>query len=317
MSILLLDNGGGSAKVGLHEDLAVQYGAAPPEKIPDPIVLPNLTAKVQKSMQYLVSDQVNDFLNASLLTFVRPFERGYMTNVQCELEVWSHIFQDKCRVKPYETTLVLTEPLLNLPSIQNDLNEVVFEYFNFQSYLRQPAPCFTAYSQTRSDPQLNLGLTVVDSGFSFTHIVPFIQNKLQKHAVKRINIGGKLLTNYLKELVSYRQWNMMDEFILMNQIKEQLCYVSDNLVKDLEEGRKLSRAQRVEGMRDHLGGRLKKHFVLPDFQNVLKGYVKPDVEPIEPHEQVILTSSWHTIEYSSWVLPPSFLRSLSLSRHLN
>lgn len=25
-------------------------------------------------------------------------------------------------------------------------------------------------------------------------------------------MGGKLLTNYLKEVVSYRQWNMMDEF---------------------------------------------------------------------------------------------------------
>jgi hypothetical protein len=36
--------------------------------------------------------------------------------------------------------------------------------------------------------------------------------------IKRLNIGGKLLTNYLKELVSYRQWNMMDEFLLMNKV---------------------------------------------------------------------------------------------------
>lgn len=37
---------------------------------------------------------------------------------------------------------------------------------------------------------------------------------------RRLNIGGKLLTNYLKELVSYRQWNMMDEYLLMNQVGE-------------------------------------------------------------------------------------------------
>ena len=36
--------------------------------------------------------------------------------------------------------------------------------------------------------------------------------------MRRLNIGGKLLTNYLKELVSYRQWNMMDEYLLMNQV---------------------------------------------------------------------------------------------------
>lgn len=44
--------------------------------------------------------------------------------------------------------------------------------------------------------------------------------------MKRVNIGGKVLTNYLKEIVSYRQWNMMDEFKLMDQVKEDLCYVS-------------------------------------------------------------------------------------------
>ena len=36
---------------------------------------------------------------------------------------------------------------------------------------------------------------------------------------KRVNIGGKLLTNYLKEVVSYRQWNMMDEFKIIDQVR--------------------------------------------------------------------------------------------------
>jgi hypothetical protein len=35
---------------------------------------------------------------------------------------------------------------------------------------------------------------------------------------KRVNVGGKLLTNYLKEIISYRQLNMMDEFKLMDQV---------------------------------------------------------------------------------------------------
>jgi hypothetical protein len=33
-----------------------------------------------------------------------------------------------------------------------------------------------------------------------------------------VNVGGKLLTNYLKETLSYRQWNMMDEFKLIDQV---------------------------------------------------------------------------------------------------
>ena len=43
---------------------------------------------------------------------------------------------------------------------------------------------------------------------------------------QRTNIGGKLLTNYLKELVSFRQWYMMEDTYVMNAAKEACCYVS-------------------------------------------------------------------------------------------
>jgi actin-related protein 6 len=50
----------------------------------------------------------------------------------------------------------------------------------------------------------------------------------------RIDVGGKLLTNQLKELVSYRQWNMMDETYVMDEVKECCCYVSTDFKRDLE-----------------------------------------------------------------------------------
>ena len=40
----------------------------------------------------------------------------------------------------------------------------------------------------------------------------------------RIDVGGKLLTNYLKELVSYRQLNLMDEYLVCHKMKELGCY---------------------------------------------------------------------------------------------
>lgn len=45
---------------------------------------------------------------------------------------------------------------------------------------------------------------VVDAGFSFTHALPIFDGHLLETGVRRINLGGKLLTNYFKELVSYR-----------------------------------------------------------------------------------------------------------------
>jgi actin-related protein 6 len=45
-----------------------------------------------------------------------------------------------------------------------------------------------------------------------------------------VNVGGKLLTNYLKELVPI---NMADETFVMNIVKEKLCYVSSDFNADL------------------------------------------------------------------------------------
>lgn len=50
----------------------------------------------------------------------------------------------------------------------------------------------------------------------------------------RIDAGGKLLTNHLKELVSFRQWNMMEETHIMNDVKEKCCFVSTQFAADLE-----------------------------------------------------------------------------------
>ncbi len=50
----------------------------------------------------------------------------------------------------------------------------------------------------------------------------------------RIDVGGKLLTNHLKEIVSFRQWNMMDETHIINEVKEACCFVSEDFKRDLE-----------------------------------------------------------------------------------
>ena len=50
----------------------------------------------------------------------------------------------------------------------------------------------------------------------------------------RTDVGGKLLTNHLKELVSFRQWNMMEETYIVNDVKEKCCYVSTQFSADLE-----------------------------------------------------------------------------------
>ncbi|KAL7680266.1 putative Actin family [Plasmopara halstedii] len=103
---------------------------------------------------------------------------------------------------------------------------------------------------------------VVDSGFSFTHVIPVINGKVYLPGLIRINVGGKLLTNYLKEIVSYRQWNVMDDTSVINELKEALCYCSLHFKNDLD--------------RYHFDRNMRKHWILPDFVRTFKGRCRED-----------------------------------------
>lgn len=105
--------------------------------------------------------------------------------------------------------------------------------------------------------------TVVDSGYSFTHIIPFINGQPVLLGIRRLNVGGKVLTNYLKETVSFRYYNMMQETYLMNQIKEACCYVALDFHQEL-----LAAKQ---------GSSRSQSYVLPDFSVNKAGYVFTEV----------------------------------------
>ena len=211
-------------------------------------------------------DQLADSKEISSLTLRRPHERGYLVNNELERELWGRLFKSLLKVNPKDCGLLVTEPLFNFPASQQSMEQIVFEEFGFQSYHAAPAPFFSMRRAAALFPQVTGNQAgcgvVIDAGFSFSHAVPFFDGQILESGVKRINIGGKALTNYLKELVSFRSLNMMDETYLVESIKDQLCFVSQDIRADL----KLSRA----GFRSqHF-----REFVLPDGVSNLRGYVK-------------------------------------------
>lgn len=124
-------------------------------------------------------------------------------------------------------------------------------------------------------------------------------------------------------------------------MKESLCYVSSDFMTELQAARPASKVTRAmtasssssasrpaaagpstdtstgtcsssgggsssgpdrrAPARDHMGGALKKQFVLPDYHHVMKGFVKPDDEAVDPKEQV------NTFGVSGLVLSTSLL----------
>lgn len=81
---------------------------------------------------------------------------------------------------------------------------------------------------------------------------------------------------------------MMDEFILIDQVKEELCYVSIDMISELKKTKSVRNgARRAVEIDDPFGLPLKRNFVLPDFQSIQRGYVKPHDEMLRESEQVL------------------------------
>lgn len=114
-------------------------------------------------------------------------------------------------------------------------------------------------------------LLVVDSGYSHTTVTPVYKGQPLQRAIRRLDLGGKHLTNYMKEMVSMRQYNMVDETYIMNEVKEAVCFVSRDISSDMERtwkgNRKRDQPDPGEGV--------VVDFVLPDPNAGKKGFMRP------------------------------------------
>lgn len=134
----------------------------------------------------------------------------------------------------------------------------------------------TAYNSTNAAPPSTSPqecLLVIDTSYTDTTILPLYNGKLLQSAVRRLTVGGKLLTNYMKELSSLRHYNMMEETYLLNEIKEAVSYVTPSPQQyaiDLDRTWKGRLGDRRE-----LDSSVVVDYVLPDYENAIHGHARP------------------------------------------
>ncbi|KER25558.1 hypothetical protein T265_07017 [Opisthorchis viverrini] len=126
------------------------------------------------------------------------------------------------------------------------------------------AALLAAYKyQAESVQRLSRYCMVIDSGYSFTHLLPMGDGRIMSDFVLRLSVGGKILTNRLVEIVSYRHLDVRSEVYIMNQCKEDVCYVSTDFWADLSTAK--SNPNKNPILRE---------YVLPDYAEVHRGYVR-------------------------------------------
>ncbi|KAJ4848751.1 hypothetical protein Tsubulata_020466 [Turnera subulata] len=80
----------------------------------------------------------------------RPIDRGYLINPDLQRDIWHHLFSSLLKTNPCSSSLLLTEPLFALPSIQRATDELVFEDFGFKSlFVADPPKLAHLYEASR------------------------------------------------------------------------------------------------------------------------------------------------------------------------
>ncbi|KAJ2869758.1 Actin- protein 6 [Coemansia asiatica] len=269
MRTLILDNGSFTIKAGYSD-------------IQQPLEIPNTIARTKRTKRVYVGDLIDKSNDLSGLYYRSPFERGYLVHWDAELAVWDRALSDDVLgCQPEETNLLLTEPVFNFRRIQRSMDEMVFEEYGFSSLLRASSTKFAALGSGHTlygngkEEEAPECLVVVDVGHSGTYVAPYHRGRMVASAVRRMDVGGRLLTNYLKETVSFRYWDMMDETFIMNAVKERCCFVTQDFYRDLETAHGKGR------------GRLAVDYVLPDFAHSKTGFVRGQ----EPRTEELMRDS--------------------------
>ncbi|KAM9181051.1 actin-related protein T2-like [Dugong dugon] len=224
---VIFDNGSGLCKAGLSGEIG------PRHVISSVVGHPKSNFSLAESNQknYFVGKQVLDKYDALHLHY--PVERGLVTDWDDMEKLWQHLFDCELGVKPCAQPVLMTEPSLNPREIREKMAEVMFETFNVPAFYLSNQAVVALYASA-----CVTGL-VVDSGDGVTCTVPVFEGYCLPHAVTKLYIAGRDLTEHLIRLLlaSGHTYPCIVNRGLVDDIKEKLCYVAFDLDKELSKRR--------------------------------------------------------------------------------
>jgi actin-related protein len=222
---LVIDNGSGVVKAG--------YGGEenPSCVFPSIIAYPKqkgILVGGNNDKDYFVGDEAQQKRGVCKVKY--PIAHGMIEDWDDMKKIWAHTFYNELRETPSEHPVMLTEAPLNPKANREQMCKIMFEEYDVPSMYIQIQAVLSLYSAGRTT-----GI-VVDSGDGVTHTVPIFEGYQIPHAIDKILLAGRDLTDFMVRILKDDNYNFETsaEKETVRDMKEKLCYVADDYEAELK-----------------------------------------------------------------------------------